>query len=97
MATDSVKTTDSKTRLTMTLLRDGVENVEGIPAFQSLGSKSSSPASWLTWKRIVEAFVLSCIILIVWGLFSVPTILYALSPIQVSLVNFVIPGSVAIS
>ena len=50
---------------------------------QSLVSRSAaSSTSWLTWKRSLEAVVLSCILLVVWGLFSVPTILYALSSPQ---------------
>ena len=47
-------------------------------------SLANGNSSWLNWRRILEAVLLSCIILIVWGLFSVPTILYVLPPLQVS-------------
>ena len=41
--------------------------------------------SWLksNWKRIVEVAVLSCVILVVWGLFAIPTVFYALTLPQV--------------
>jgi hypothetical protein len=37
------------------------------------------------WKRAVEVLVLSGVILLVCGLFTIPTILYALPPLQVTL------------
>ena len=36
------------------------------------------------WKRITEVVILSCVILVVWGLFAIPTVFYALPPLQVS-------------
>ena len=42
---------------------------------------------WLSRRRILEAVLLSCVILVIWGLFSVPTILYILRPLQVSSIN----------
>ena len=39
---------------------------------------------WLSKRRILEAVLLSCVILVIWGLFSVPTILYILKPLPVS-------------
>ena len=42
-------------------------------------------ASWIksNWRRILEAVILTCVILIVWGLFAIPTVFYALPPLQV--------------
>ena len=55
---------------------------------QSLIKRSSpSPASWQLWSdrtRILEVVILSCIIAVAWGLCLVPTITYALPPLQVS-------------
>lgn len=50
--------------------------------------KRSSPssASWQLWSnrtRILEVVILSCIIAVAWGLCLVPTIVYALPPLQV--------------
>ena len=45
---------------------------------------SPSSVSWqLNQMRILEIVVLSCIIIADWGLFLVPTIVYALPPLQV--------------
>ena len=61
----------------------------------SSGSKTPSPLplversspSWrLNQMRILEVIVLSCIIIADWGLFLVPTIVYALSPLQVNFI-----------
>ena len=67
----------------------GVETIPKILTSQSLVRRgSSSSASWLNWKRILEVVVLSCVIIAVWGLFSVPTIVYALPPLQVSYYSY---------
>ena len=48
-------------------------------------SKTSTKGLWLkeNWKRAVEILVLSGVILLVCGLFTIPTIFYALPPLQV--------------
>ena len=49
-------------------------------------SKTNTKGLWLkeNWKRAaVEILVLSGVILLVCGLFTIPTILYALPPLQV--------------
>ena len=42
-------------------------------------------SQWLKskWLRTVETTVLTCVILFVCGLFTIPTILYAVPPLQV--------------
>ena len=55
----------------------------------SSSSSAAGPTSWRrinsrSWKRVLEVVVLSCVVLVVWGGFSVPTIVYAVSPLQVS-------------
>lgn len=35
------------------------------------------------WRRIIEAVILTGVILLVWGLFAIPTVFYALPPLQV--------------
>ena len=63
----------------------GIETIPKTFASQSLiRIGSSSLASRLNWNRIVEVVVLSCVIVAAWVLFSVPTIVYALPPLQVS-------------
>ena len=63
----------------------GIETIPKTPTSQSLIRRGSSLASQLIWKRILEVVVLSCVIIATWGLFSVPTIVYALPPgLQVS-------------
>ena len=51
----------------------------------SEGSSKLGPGLWLkmNWKRAVEILVLSGVIFLVCGLFTIPTILYALTPLQV--------------
>ena len=47
--------------------------------------KSNKGTQWLkgNWKRALEVIVLSSAILLVCGLFTIPTILYVLPPLQV--------------
>ena len=67
----------------------GVETIPKILTSQSLVRRgSSSSASWLNWKRILEVVVLSCVIIATWGLFLGPTIVYALLPLQVSYYSY---------
>lgn len=37
------------------------------------------------WKQITERIILSCVILMVWGLFAIPTVFYGSLHLQVSL------------
>lgn len=50
-------------------------------------SESSRLTLWIksksNWRRIVEAVILTSVILLVWGLFAIPTVFYALPPLQV--------------
>ena len=67
----------------------GVETGPGskTPSPQPLVKRSSpSSASWrLNRMRILEVVVLSSIIIVDWGLFMAPTIVYALPPLQVGI------------
>ena len=86
---DSVSTADYKQSVNDGIADHERVHVETTAAInitsQSLLSSSSS--SWLSWKRIIEAVIMSCVIITVWGLFSVPTILYGL---QVKLITIVV-------
>ena len=53
-------------------------------------SHRSTCTSWLRskWRRIVEAFIISFVILLVWGLIVlIPAVLYALPPLQVRVLS----------
>ena len=70
---------------------DGVETIQKTVTCESLvSSRENSSASWLYWKKILEVISLGCVILVVWGLFALPTIFYALPPLQVSLALYII-------
>ena len=86
MALESPKATNS----TPSISNGDTGGVETGP-----GSKTPSPpplikrsASWrLNRMRTLEVVVLSSIIIADWGLFLAPTIVYALPPLQVSLME----------
>ena len=54
---------------------------------QKNSSSSTVVSCWpcVHWKKTLEAVVLSCVILVVWGIFALPTIFYILPPLQVSI------------
>ena len=51
-------------------------------------SETSTGSAWLKskWTRVVETVILTGVILLVCGLFTIPTILYALPPLLVRLI-----------
>ena len=68
----------------------GIETISKTITSQSLVKRggSSSASQLINWKRILEVVVLSCVIVAAWGLFSVPTIVYAVPPRQVSYYSY---------
>ena len=46
---------------------------------------SGLSTSWIksNWRMIAEAVILTCVILVVWILFAIPTVFYALPPLKV--------------
>ena len=85
--TIEVKATNSKLSVNNEVA-DRIETIQmtlTCESFVSRDSSSSASASWLHWKKILEAISLGCVILVVWGLFALPIIFYALPPLQVSL------------
>ena len=47
-----------------------------------LTTNQSIVSNWI--RKIVEIVILGSVIFFVWGLFTIPTIVYALSPVMVS-------------
>ena len=86
MASTTAESTNSEPSINNGVA-DGIGTVPKTLTFESLASRNNSlSTTWpLNWKKILETVSLSCVILGVWGIYSLPTIFYALPPLQVSL------------
>lgn len=54
-------------------------------AAENANASKISTTLWITfnWKRAVEIVIMSSVLLLVWSVFAIPTIIYALPPVRV--------------